>query len=53
MESHITLNECFLVVHDVLVGGLLKPIDGNISEVRIVNILKKLKLFLENVLVLH
>ena len=41
----IPFNKCLLIVHNVFVGRLLKPIDGDISEMMIFNALDKLKFF--------
>lgn len=52
LVSDIAFDESFLEVHDVLVGGLLKPENVNSSEERVLGPLHKLELVLEVLLLL-
>lgn len=53
VDSGIALDECFLEVHDVLVGGLLEAKDGEGAEVVVVDGLDELEAVLEVVRLLH
>lgn len=49
VDPCVAFNECFLMVHDILVRGLLESIDGNGTEIAVVDVLDKLKLLLKHV----